>query len=383
MGVKGFKFEVEKQDLLTALRTVKYAANTKLYVLPNTCFVFRVKDDTMCVEAGNGQVVVKCTIPVVNSDEVNVTFVVSGRLIIDVLSQVENVTLKVNVLEYQVMFEHNYGSFSLPLCDVIEDYDKYNRIVLKDCSNLAMESPCLLSVLKKCSGFMDNNAIRPVMNGVLVDMTKEYTNFVASNACILIRVHKESLIVDNPAKIILPSLVVSMLLKLLPKTGFADVCYTNETDACKISFGNTEIIFRLICGRYPNYEQVIPQSFDYNVTVDRYELMGCLKRILPFTCDTKMFVMNVALESMMLTAGDLEENISISETLKVKYTEKSFVKGFDTKLFLECLNAVGSSSEMIINARESSSSAVIMTPVTQPSHETVDVLVMPKIVTKS
>ena len=58
----------------------------------------------------------------------------------------------------------------------------------------------------------------------------------------------------------------------------------------EITFGDTVLLCRLIEGRYPNYNSVIPQDNPNQLTIDRKVLIGALRRVLPFASESSQLV---------------------------------------------------------------------------------------------
>ena len=116
------------------------------------------------------------------------------------------------------------------------------------------------------------------MNGIYFDIQTDNLTFVASDGHKLVRLRNLAVRSEGRALFILPKKPANLLKALLPK----------NTDPVKIAFDennayvktvNFEMVCRLIEGRYPNYNSVIPQDNPNKVTVDRVSLLMALKRV--------------------------------------------------------------------------------------------------------
>ena len=75
---------------------------------------------------------------------------------------------------------------------------------------------------------MAQDALRPVMNGLCINLTEDYSDYVSSNGHILVRVRKKPVkySYSNETAVtsfIIPARIVSILQRVLPKTGNVDI----------------------------------------------------------------------------------------------------------------------------------------------------------------
>ena len=114
--------------------------------------------------------------------------------------------------------------------------------------------------------------LRPVMNGVYFDLTPECLAIVAGDGHKLVRNKVFNIQSEQPASFILPKKPATLLRNMLQKEGGDVVIRFDERNA-EISFDEGSITCRLIEGRYPNYNSVIPQNNPNVLTVDRLTLL--------------------------------------------------------------------------------------------------------------
>ena len=103
------------------------------------------------------------------------------------------------------------------------------------------------------------------------------------------------------------------------------------------------MVCRLIEGRYPNYNSVIPQNNPHKVTVDRMQLMGALRRVSIFSSQASSLIkLRMQENQIVVSAQDIDFSTSAEETQVCQYAGKSIkmVKEFPREFFKMIHNSV-------------------------------------------
>lgn len=149
-----------------------------------------------------------------------------------------------------------------------------------DDAQFSMNVPAdaVVDAMNAAKGFVSNDDLRPVMNGVFMDFTTSGLNIVASDSRSLFKDVLTDVVASTPASVIVPQKMVASV-KSLFSTG-ADSILTvsfNSKNVC-FSQGNTIIRGRLIDGRFPRYEAVIPKNNKAIADVDVAKLNAAVNR---------------------------------------------------------------------------------------------------------
>ena len=103
-----------------------------------------------------------------------------------------------------------------------------------------------------------NDDLRPVMSGVFFQLSKDDLTFVATDAHKLVKyVRTDAKRRSKAASFIMPK-TIELVENILSSMDDNIQIEYNQTNA-SFSFENTQLICRLIDGKYPNYEAVIPK----------------------------------------------------------------------------------------------------------------------------
>ena len=144
-------------------------------------------------------------------------------------------------------------------------------------------------------------------------------------------------------------------------------------DTIKISFNEKNVIFsckdfkvvsRLLEGRFPNYNAVIPKDNDVVAVINREQIMETIKRVMPFGNQTSKFI-SFSFENGKVTFG--AENIDFSkkasESIDCKFDAEPFIIGFNGADILSAMATI--QSETATFKMKSADRAVIIEPSTQ------------------
>ncbi|MCB0458132.1 MAG: DNA polymerase III subunit beta, partial [Flavobacteriaceae bacterium] len=150
----------------------------------------------------------------------------------------------------------------------------------------------------------------------------------------------------------------------------------NESNA-KFKFENTEMVCRLIDGKYPNYEAVIPKENPNKLTIDRNQFLNSVRRVSIFSNKTTHQIrLKIAGAELNISAEDIDYSNKADERLTCAYQGDDIQIGFNSRFLTEMLGNLTSdevSLEMSLPNR-----AGILTPIDGLDEgEQVTMLVMP------
>jgi DNA polymerase-3 subunit beta len=129
-----------------------------------------------------------------------------------------------------------------------------------------------------------NDDLRPVMSGVFCQFSPQDITFVATDAHKLVRYRRTDSEASGSSSFILPKKPLNLLRTNLSGNEEVLVEY-NESNAV-FTFGDIVLICRLIDGKYPNYEAVIPKENPNVLTIDRLQFLSSIKRVSIFANKT-------------------------------------------------------------------------------------------------
>ena len=392
------KFSISKNRLLGVLLHLKNAvpswktANGSAAGYVWRSFIFEAKNDNLVIQATDSEILMKEEMSLLEPVEENKTFAVDATQLIKAIKTLDDQPLDFEVLEYQVIVHHETGHFALPLAQGIECYfdGKGIGVDYREAKYLNIEAPGLKSILARCAYAMADDYLRPVMNGVYLDMKKEGTNFVASDGHKLIKISKPTIKAQNDSTgLVIPKKVVNILLKVLPDTDFVQMWFNpydpnldkeesekRPATACKIEVNDMSITFRPIEGRYPNYESVIPTTHNSTLTVDRKALIKSLDRLSLFANSSSgLITIYLEPDKMQMQSEDKDFEQSAVDTISCNYNGKDMRIGFKDRSLIQTLRNLNTKDVTFYLIDQNT--AIIIGPTIQPESEEITALLMP------
>lgn len=213
--------------------------------------------------------------------------------------------------------------------------------------------------------------IRYYLNGLLMQVIDKELRMVATDGHRL-ALSSNMLEQDCPrTEVILPRKTVLELARQLSDSDDPVEIIITGNQAC-FRFGPIELITKLIEGKFPDYERVVPQGNPKLVVAHRASLLSALQRAAILT-NEKFRGLRVVLESGRLSIiSTNSEQEEAQEELEVDYSGDNLELGFNVTYLLDVLNNVADDS-VEIHLNEPMSSALF----TVPGNEHFKAVVMP------
>ena len=366
------KFIVSSSYLLKQLQVLGGIINNNntLPILDN--FLFNLDGSSLTVSASDLETTVSSKLEVESNEKGSVC--IPARLLLDTLKTFPEQPLTFTVEENNtVEISSNHGKYALAYADG-EEFP--NAVELSDPSSTVLQGDVLATAINKTFFATGNDDLRPVMSGVFFQFSTEGLTFVATDAHKLVKYTREDLTASETAEFIMPKKPLNLLKSILAGSEEDVTIEYNESNA-KFTFENTEMVCRLIDGKYPNYEAVIPKENPNKLSIDRNQFLNSVRRVSIFSNKTTHQIrLKIAGSELNISAEDVDYSNKAEERLTCDYQGDDMQIGFNSRFLTEMLNNLTSddvSLEMSLPNR-----AGILTPVDGLDEgEQVTMLVMP------
>ena len=173
----------------------------------------------------------------------------------------------------KVTLKTESGKYSLA-CESASDFPKGG--VTGDVTEFDLPTDILLDGISRSLFATANDELRPVMNGICFDISQESIVFAASDGHKLVR-YTKPMQTGIEQRVLVGAKSASLIRNLFAKS--ANVHIAVGTNSAHFTADGVQLWFRLIEGRYPNYNGVIPQSAEHEAVVSRLGLMQSLDRV--------------------------------------------------------------------------------------------------------
>lgn len=368
------RFTLSSTALSSKLLALSRVINSKNSLPILSDFVFEVSGNTLRLTASDSENTMKTSMELAESDE-DGSFAIGNHNLLEAVKgfSEQPLTFEVDRQENLVRIIYQNGKFSLP----IENADEFPQIqqVGEGATVMTIGSDLLAENLNRTLFAAGQSELRPVMNGICFDLTPDCLAIVATDTQKLVRNRVFAVRSDVPATFILPKKPASLLKNMLSKDG-GDVTIKFDDRNAEITFDDCVIICRLIEGRYPNYNAVIPQSNPNQMTVDRQAFLSALRRVQPFA-NTSSSLIRFHIENgvLQLDAEDYDFSKTATEKLNCDYSGQPMTIGFKGTSFIELLSNI-ECQDVVIQMTDPSRAGVVV-PAEQPEGQEVLMLLMP------
>ena len=356
---------------LTALSRVINSKNA-LPILGD--FLFEIDNNILYLTASDSENVMKTQVELTESDD-NFRFAIGNHDMLEAIKGISEqpVTFDVSMDQNLVKISYQNGLFSLP----IDNADEYPvaQPVGDFAKTITLSNAILAENINRSIFATAQDELRPVMNGIYFDLTADHLAVVASDGHKLVRNKVFSIKSDEPSAFILPKKPANLLKNLLGKDG-GDVTIRFDERNAEVNYGDGVLQCRLIEGRYPNYNSVIPQNNPNEVRVDRLGLLSALRRVQPFANDSSNLVrFHVEGSTLQLDAEDYDFSKTATERMTCDYNGSPLSIGFKGNAFIEVLSNI-ECQDVLIQLADSSRAGLVL-PSEQPENQEIVMLMMP------
>lgn len=341
-----------------------------LAILDN--FLFELSSNALKVSASDLETTISANIEVESDSEGN--FAIPAKILLDTLKTFPEQPLTFSVKDNNLV-EISYHGGKSEVAYVNPD-DFPNTVEVEDASQTTILGDILATAITNTIFATGNDSLRPVMNGVFFQFLENENRFVGTDAHKLVKYTRSDMQTQQTAEFIMPKKPLNLLKSVLLNSEEEVVIEYNETNA-KFSFEAYELNCRLIDGKYPNYEAVIPNENPNKLILDRSQFLNTVKRISIFANKTTHQIkLKMSGAELKISAQDLDYSNAGEERLECQYHGDDMEIGFNSRFLIEMLSNM--SSKEIQLQMSLPNRAGILTPVDGlEDGEKVIMLVMP------
>ena len=366
------KFIVSSLKLLKNLQALSGVIGTKNTLPILDDFLFQLTENELKITTSDLDVTMSVSmVPDMVEGTGEVT--IPARLLLEIMKNFPDVPITINVDNNTLAVELIAGEGRYKLAG--HKSDEFPQLpVMTDTSVWEIPADVLARGFEKTVFATGMDEIRPIMSGVFMEMTENYLTFVATDAHKLVRYRRMDVKSDVVASFTMPKKPINQLKNIL--AGLADEPVRiefNKTNASYV-FGDYVLICRLLEGRYPNYEAVIPKSNPNQLTIDRQTFLSAIRRVAVFSSKaTHQVRFRITGQEIMLTAEDVDFYNEAKERLACSYTGDDMEIGFNSRFFQEMLGNFDSNEVKL--EMSAPNRAGILTPVDN-ANEAEDLLML-------
>lgn len=365
------RFIVSSGTLLKNLQSIGGIISTNNVLPILESFLFQLQNNVLTVISTDLETTMKVRIPIQSND--------AGELCIQAKVLLEYLK---NLPEQPITFDINTTDFGI---DITSEQGKY-KIVGEGAKNFPSEPSAdgttsftmpaseLSDGIAKAIIAVNHDDMRPAMNGVFFELSKNNMTLVATDAHRLVRCVKSDVNCPKSDSFIVPKKALNQLKNNLNHATEIQVAYNKNH--LFVSSENLELSCRLIDAKFPDYKIVIPADNPYRLRLDKMEFLGALRRVSVFSNKlTNQVVMDIEGNSLHLYAQDVDFSFEGNERMQCQYEGENMKIAFNARLLIELINVM--ESDEIEFELSTPTRAGIIRPVEKQDHEDLLMLIMP------
>ena len=328
------KFIVSSTYLLKHLQTLGGVINNSntLPILDN--FLFDLKQNQLTVSASDLETTMRSVLEVESNTEGIIA--IPARLLLDTLKTFPEQPLTFTAADNHTLeISSNHGKYTLAY---LEGAEFPKAVELANPSSTTLLGDTLATAIAKTLFAAGTDDLRPVMSGVLFQLSPEQLTVVATDAHKLVKYQRHNVKASQVAQFIMPRKPLNLLKGILAGSESQVTLEYNESNA-RFIFDGSELICRLIDGKYPNYEAVIPKENPNILTLSRNQFLSSVRRVSIFSNKTTHQIrLKVAGAELNISAEDIDYSNKAQERLSCSYQGDDMEIGFNSRFLLEMLN---------------------------------------------
>jgi DNA polymerase-3 subunit beta len=372
-------FVVSRSHLLEHLQLVSKVVGSKnsLPILDN--LLFKVTEGVLKVTASDLESTLTTKLSLDSSNGEGI-IAVDTKKFLEILKELpeQPLSFNIDIEDQKINIVSSTGKYTL-VGQNGEDFPQIPTLKADKVTRVDIAPDVLYSGITSTIFATGDDELRPVMNGIYMELHSKGINFVATDAHKLVKYTNKSIKTEEDASFILPKKPAAILKGVLPKA-FTDVTLEFDDKNAVFSFENFQLICRLVEGVYPNYSTVIPKDNPNKLVVDRVDLYNALRRVAIFANQASNLVgLGISGNQVVLNAQDIDYAIAGNEVINCQYDGDEMEIGFKSNFLIEILNNL-STTEVVFELSDPTRAGIILPKDNENTDEDVLMLLMPMMI---
>jgi DNA polymerase III subunit beta len=353
------KFVISSSELLGHLTSINKVISSKhtLPILDN--FLFNLKGKELTITATDLETTMITRIELENVVGEGI-IALEARRLTSMLKEFpeQPLTFEIDNDSLQVDILSENGKFSIVGQNGL-DFPQLPSLQEENSNSLKLSSNLVSVGIGKTLFATADDELRPVMNGIFIEIKPEHITFVASDSHKLVRYRRKDVNVKSESKFILPKKPAALLKNILPSDETEISLETDQNNAF-FSINGYQLICRLVEGEYPSYDSVIPINSPNKLIIDRLSVANSIKRVAVFSNQASNLIkLKLEGNQMTVSAQDIDFSISAYEKLNCQYDGDEMEIGFKSVFLNEILSNISSGS-VVFELADPSRSGLIL-----------------------
>lgn len=361
--------KINRDTLLKPLSAVSGIVERRhtLPILSN--LLLEAKQDKIVLTATDLEMQISLSINSSTGGELSTT--VSAKKLLDICRALpENAEINMATAESRIQVKTGKSRFNLQTLPA-SDYPVMTKAAGAEPTIITISQGTLKRLFKQVEFAMAQQDIRYYLNGLLFEVSANRLNVVGTDGHRLSFTSSELSQNYEKQELILPRKTVIELIKLLDDSD-EEVAIEIVPGQVNFSFGDIRLITKVIDGKFPDYNRVIPVGHQNTFTIDRMTVLLSMQRASILSNEKYRGIRMVLANNSLRLISTNSEQEEAEEELEVAYTGEALDIGFNVTYMIDVLNNV-STDQIVFSFADANSSCLV----TVPEDENYKYVVMP------
>lgn len=338
------KFNLLREDLLPALQLVNSVVDRRqnLPILSN--LLLKLSSDTISVTATDMEVEMKCSVQ--KATDTNGQITVPARKFLDICRSLpDEAEINFETNEEKLVLKSGKSRFTL-VTQPAEEFPETDFLETK--TEFTISQLEFHTLIHDTMFAMAQQDVRYYLNGMLLEFEKETLRAVATDGHRLaLKEIKCSLPTIDKSQLILPRKTVQELIKIISQEE-QDMVIQLTANHIRFKVGNTVLTSKLIDGKFPEYQRVIPETIDTPLIADKETLKQSLTRASILSNEKYRGVRITIEENKLKAEAQNPEQEQAEEEIEANYSGPTVEIGFNVSYLLDAINAIKTDTVKIL-----------------------------------
>ncbi len=349
------KFQIEKETLLNPLQQIIGAVEKRQTMPALSNVLIRTTENSLMLTATDLEIELVSQIGIIVDEPGEIT--VPARKLLDICKSLANEAfIKFSVTDNKALVQSGRSRFSLTTL-AAKDFPALDAI--NSIYEFEIPQKTLRDIIDKTAFAMAQQDVRYYLNGLMLEVSSNYLRAVATDGHRLAYCEKvTNADIADIKQVILPRKGVLELVRLLGDTENS-VKVTLGSNHLQVEFDGLRLTSKLIDGRFPDYNRVMPTDGHNVITVDRDQLRQALMRVSILSNEKYRGIRLILEKNLIKLQAQNPDQEEADIEQEVDYAGDNIEIGFNVNYMLDVLNVTNSA--MVKASLKDSNSSFLLT----------------------
>lgn len=327
------KLSCEKNELQKAVQIVARGVSTRTTLPILTGIMIAAGKDKIELMSTDLEISMRMQIGSKVGEEGKV--VLPAKLFGDIVRSLDADSVEIVSEGYDATIRSGKGNFKIRTFPV-EDFPK-----IPDLSDggLSINKEVINEMILQVSRAASRDETRPVLTGVLVDVIENQIKMVATDSYRL-GIRDEKIVSPNKEKFrtIVPVRALLELSRVIPLVGEEEISIIPQENQIIFNIDGISIISRLIEGQFPNYQQLLPESYQIELSIEREALLNTVKRV-SILAQNNLPIKIMFEKKNLIVTSDTQGVGQAEEKIDIDFDGEPFEVAFNPGYLMDGLNS--------------------------------------------